>query len=359
MATENLAAVPYQSALIQMLRAATQPGYQNPGVRLLDNPRNSAPLPPRQPRSPSSPPAPAPRPGPPSPPPAVPPGGSGGGGGGGVGEPIEVRPWPSPGIDVVPDDDFVGPLPDDFVGPLPDDFVGPLPDDFVGPLPDDSNKNPTVTVNEVDVTEAPAPPTDAADDFEIDRELGIVQQSDVFVGPRVSAPITTTTTTTKTPSVAVNEVGLSDTVAPPTDPADDFEIDRELGLVQQSDVFMGPTQQQAPANTIANADTQYLGDLMPTAEQEMALGMLLEPSTWTMVEPDLSANLFAEIAEVPDRTPGSPNDTSPGVQELDNNRGVFDGLTDQDLMEMALFEMMTQELLTGRRPVVPKVTPRG
>lgn len=204
-------------------------------------------------------------------------------------------------------------------------------------------KTPTVTVQEVDVTDTPAPPTDPMDDFEIDRELGIVQQSDVFVGPR-PLPLTNTTTSL-TPSVTVNEVDVTDTPAAATDPADDFEIDRELGLVQQSDVFMGPTQQPAsepvmdslftPTNTISDAQVDTLSLRDP--QQEMLLGMMLEPETWTLPEPDLASNLPAAVP-----APAASNE-----------------LTDQDLMELALFDMMAQELLTGRRPVVPRVTPRG
>lgn len=255
--------------------------------------------------------------------------------------PMFVPPvTPLPRIDVVPDDGFVGPMPDDFVGPMPDDFVGPY-----GPMPN-NQLNPNVTVNDVDVTDTPPPATDPADNFELDRELGLVQQTDVVnpPPPRVNPPLTPISTSpprSLTPSVTVNE-GLDVTPgpAPYTDPAENFDIDRELGLIQQSDVFMGPTQQAAsepemnsfftPTNSISNASLNYLG----TPEQEMQLGMLLEPSAWTMPEPDLSVGLPAAVP-APAAAP-APSAPQP--------------LTEQDLFEMALFELLSQQLLTRGAP---------
>lgn len=177
-------AAPYQSALIQSLRAAS-PGFtsNNPGVTMLANPANSktvidfkrTPIQPYLPPGPFvGPPGPAPAP---SPTPAPPPGGGGG--------PIVIGPGPDvgpvtplPRIDVVPDDDFVGPMPDDFVGPMPDDFVGPMPDDFVGPPAPDDDVAQTFPVPDPAPPDAvdlpPLPPGD--DDF-------VGPMPDDFVGP--------------------------------------------------------------------------------------------------------------------------------------------------------------------------------
>ncbi len=199
------APVPYQSALIESLRAAS-PGFtsNNPGVTLLPNQPNSALtinfL--RGPRTglannppaftwPTAPPAPAP-----SPTPAPPPSGGG--------DPIVIGPGPapmpapaplppiSPPGPPAPDDLFVGPpAPDDlFVGPpAPDDlFVGPpAPDDlFVGPpAPDDLFVGPPAPVAEpfpvpdpdpVNVVDLPPLLPDDGSDF-------VGPMPDDFVGP--------------------------------------------------------------------------------------------------------------------------------------------------------------------------------
>ena len=256
--------------------------------------------------------------------------------------PMFVPPvTPLPRIDVVPDDGFVGPMPDDFVGPMPDDFVGPMPDDFVGPMPDDfvgpygpmpnNQLNPNVTVNDVDVTDTPPPATDPADDFQIDRELGLVQQTDVVnpPPPRVNPPLTPISTSAPrslTPSVTVNE-GLDVTPgpAPYTDPAENFDIDRELGLIQQSDVFMGPTQQAIAEQSVAPNDRLI-------ANVGNVTDVSINPDDFSMYADMLNTDITSTLpAAVP--APAAP-----------------EPLTEQDLMEMALFEMMTQQLLTRGAP---------
>lgn len=206
-------------------------------------------------------------------------------------------------------------------------------------LTEDKEKTPNVTVNEVEVTDTPAPPTDAEEDFEIDKELGIVQQSDVFVAPKTLNPVTPTTTT-KTPSVTLNEVAVTDTPAPKTDAADDFEIDRELGLVQQSDVFMGPTTQTdvgTPTQTEASAPAQTNDRLIANVGNVTVADIEDFSNYADLLNTDITSTLPAAVP--------APEAASQ--------------LTDQELMELALFDMMAQELLTGRRPVVPRVTPRG
>lgn len=331
----------YSSALIQVLRSAPSDSVGVPsGVVLLPNsqdiglpinfvrsPRTGLAFDPPVLRLPTV--APPPRTAPPTTPPRT---------GGPVTPPPAVT---KPVVPVNPPAEVDEPVVDEPIvdEPVVDDPVAvtspvtdtpPLLIEDLLPLFPEEEKKPNVTVNEVDVTDTPAPPTDAADDFEVDRELGIVQQSDVFVGPRTLNPVTTTTT--KTPSVTVNEVGLSDTVAPPTDPADDFEIDRELGLVQQSDVFMGPTAQvdaAAPSQTndrlISNVGNVTVADIEDFSDYA------------DLLNTDITSTLPAAVP--------APDASSQ--------------LTDQDLLEMALFEMMAEELLTGRRPVVPRVTPRG
>lgn len=195
-------AVPYQSELIRSLRQAS-PGFgsNNPGVTMLANPANSNTvidfqrtvrpglLPPPAPSpAPVAPPAPAPAP--------VSGGGGGGGGGtppGGGGGPITIGPvTPLPRIDVVPGDDFVGPMPDDFVGPMPDDFVGPpAPDDQVAesdsvrdpglidvvdlpPLPGEADPDPLPPL-------VPMPPGGGDDDFV--GPMPYFPSEDDFVGP--------------------------------------------------------------------------------------------------------------------------------------------------------------------------------
>lgn len=378
------------NALIAALRAGTPvlPAGSASTYSFLPNMAPTyGPLPIRAPRGPAllpvepSPAPPSPTPAPVTPPPvtpAPPPPSN-------PPPPVFVPPvTPLPRIDVVPDDGFVGPMPDDFVGPMPDDFVGPMPDDFVGPMPDDfvgpmpddfvgpmpediqDDRRPSITVVEdLDVTNDPAPPTDPADDFELDRELGLVQQSDVFnndfVGPMPEDDVAQTSPVTQqstiqatdlprldefepvelpsflnpvstrdalTPSVTVNEVDVTDTPAPYTDPAEDFDIDRELGIVQQSDVFMGPSMAGASDNNTAQPSI----DLSWFADQPITqLGTPLEESSsWfnPVVEPDLSVGLPAAVP-------------APAASEP---------LTEQDLMEMALFELLSQQLLTRGAP---------
>lgn len=332
----------YSSALIQALRSAPSDSVGVPsGVVLLPNsqdiglpinfvrsPRTGLAFDPPVLRLPTV--APPPRTAPPTSPPrrtegTNPP------------PPVVRKPVVRVDTPVVVDDPVVdNPVVDDPVVDDPVAVTSPVTDtpplliEDLLPLLPEEEKKPNVTVNEVDVTDTPAPPTDAADDFEVDRELGIVQQSDVFGGPIVSAPITTTTT--RTPSVTVNEVGLSDTVAPPTDPADDFEIDRELGLVQQSDMFMGPTAQvdaAAPSQTndrlISNVGNVTVADIEDFSDYA------------DLLNTDITSTLPAAVA-----APSS-----------------YDQLTDQELMELALFDMMAQEALTRRAPVPFNTTQRA
>lgn len=94
---------------------------------------------------------------------------------------------------------------------------------------------PSVTVNEAEVTDTPAVVTDPLDDFELDRELGIVQQSDVPM-LQTAPSVPQQSIVEPTPSVTVNEVPVTDAQPVVSDPVADFELDRELGLVPQWDI---------------------------------------------------------------------------------------------------------------------------
>lgn len=204
--------VPYQSELIRSLREAS-PGFtsNNPGVTMLANPANSKtvidfqrapPFPAYQPFTPPPPsaspaPAPSPSPRPPSGgsrPPSV--------------QPPSVRP-PSFPQELLNPDQFVGPVPDISVGPTPAetfpvpdpgeititdlDPLEPVAESF--PVPDPSPWEPVdlppidelkpsvEVVQDLPITTEPIPRTDPAEDFEIDRELGLVPEWDVFESP--------------------------------------------------------------------------------------------------------------------------------------------------------------------------------
>lgn len=130
---------------------------------------------------------------------------------------------------------------------IPSFISEPLPRELV----------PSVEVTEVDVSETPAVQTDPVENFELDRELGIVQQSDVMEpvvapAPLPSLPISSVLqepVTTEPLAPSVDVVQSTDTNLEPvlTDPATAlFELDRELGDIQQWDV-MEPVATTPPA----------------------------------------------------------------------------------------------------------------
>lgn len=252
----------YSSALIEALRSAEQTGTAS-GVKLLPNsqnigskfdfvraprlqftwPTDMGPMPS------TAPPPPPPRP--PAPPPPS---------GGGV--------LPPPMMGTMPVSMVVEPTVDDVATFIDDD--GPT-DTFV----DDTAVADTTTVTP-DIT------TTAEDGT-----------GDMTAPPPPEIPSMLTGGRTLTPSVEVFDVPTSTTPAIPTNPKEDFELDRELGFVQQSDVY-GPFESDNIENSAqGGAVTESFG-----------------------------------------------NDYGNGV-----------ALTDQDLLEMGLFDMLTQERLTGtRRP---------
>lgn len=333
--------------LIAALRAGT-PGLPANAMSTYSFMPNRAPtygaMPPRAPRAPALLPTLPPKPvvGPPLPPSPTP------------APPPPVVTAPSPVVvppSVITPSPTPLPTPAPTPEPTPEPTSAPTPPWWQEPSTILSNsktgtgtevKKPTVTVQEVDVTDTSPYVSDPTEDFSLDQELGIIQQSDVPTvtpaptpaPPPVEPPTffnPVNTTTSLNPSVTVNEgLDITPGPAPYTDPAENFDIDRELGIVQQSDVFMGPFSQPetppasdalfAPTNEIGNANVDYLG----TPEQEMQLGMLLEPSAWTMPEPDLSVGLPSAVP-----APAAPQP-----------------LTDQDLLEMALFDMLAQQNLT-------------
>lgn len=294
----------YTSSLIEALRNAVSDQGTPSGVVLLPNSKNVGGAINFVPRSRTGmtfePPKPGPTGKPPVPPPSAPP----------VSPPAPVSPR---GIEDLISIDPYGPQPRRIVTDDSDPY-GP----DVGP------KRP-----------------DGGTDTDLATELGLTQQIDDFVGPQ----FLTGTTKTLTPNVTVNEVDVTDTPAPQTDPADDFEIDRELGIVQQSDLFDGNNKSSTAVldggNTIATAPNVTDVSLDPDN-----LGIYAY-----LLNDDVSSSLPAVVAdtsEVPDRTPGSSGDTSPGLQELDNNRtGSTSQLSDQDLLELALFDLLSKQRLVG------------
>jgi len=181
---------------------------------------------------------------------------------------------------VVPDDPVIDdPVIDDPVEPIIEDPLEPdVPDVVDPPVPPPPPPDPPVV---------PIVPTDPRA-----RDTGATSYP---VAPRPVIP----TRDLRNPSVTMNLVDLDPSLGPfITNPMEDFEIDRELGLVQQSDVF-GP----------------YERDGLPT---------------------DASLSY-------------SPTLTDADVNPIE--------LTDQDLLEMALFDMLAQQLLTrGPRGMVDDFT---
>jgi hypothetical protein len=366
-------------ALIMALRGATPMQGQASTLKFYDNPENSVytprvrpvyvppPLPPGPdvgPQLPAPAPPVAPAPTPLAPAPIA---------------PTPIAPAPRPSI-IQPkstlislDDDPVTPDVPDYTDDLFGPDVGPPspPGPDVGPVAPAQTypvytpplftsrlieeKSPSVEViQDLPVSTDPAPPTDAADDFELDRELGIVSQYDVFgpdvgppsppgpdVGPPAPAqtypvytspPFTSRLIEENSPSVTVIE-GLDVTDAPAvnTDPADNFELDRELGIIQQSDMMepitFAPAPTLAPATEPATSirDAGFVTQIDPLTELEDYAALL---------NTDITSTLPAAVAE----------DTVQPSVAVDT---ATQGLTQRDLDEMALFDMLSQQLLTG------------
>jgi len=255
-------------ALIMALRGATPMQGQASTIKFYDNPQNSVytprerpvyggmpSLPPGPPMGPFLPPpsAPvAPSPVAPSPSPVAP-----------APRPIGY-PAPAPRVTDPDVPDYIDDLWGDPVAPIPD--VGPdnvtTSPVYTPPLPTsrplDPVSQPSVNVvQDLPVSTDPAPTTDPNDNFEIDRELGIVSQYDLY-GPFLTA----SNKPTKTPSVEVVQ-GLDGTNTPAvnTDPADNFELDRELGIVPQYDIMEPRTSAPAPTPAPAPAQATSIRDV--------------------------------------------------------------------------------------------------
>ncbi len=297
------APVPYQSALIESLRAAS-PGFtsNNPGVTMLANPANSRSIIDfmRAPRGnllftpPPPPPAPAPSP---APAPAPTYGGGGGGGGPVTPGPVVIGPGPSFPVDPapapapeVPDytDDLWPPVeepPPVETFPVPDPAppevvdLPPLPpeDEVATPFPVPDPAPPDV----VDLP--PLPPEDGpevpdyTDDLwpPVEPEPQDPPQGEIVIEPigggdrdqiREADPVTVVSDPIDewepitlpeidladlmgpplvqdppSPSVeVVQDLPVTTTPAPVYDPVENFEIDRELGLVPEWDVYVPP-----------------------------------------------------------------------------------------------------------------------
>lgn len=281
-----------------------------------------------------------------------------------------INPPPLP-QDADPDPDFVGPLPDDFVGPPAPDEI-PEGEIAVGPPGDTSNVR--AALDEIgDITRVADPinelgPIDFLDDFV--GPMPYIPSDDDFVGP--AAPYVPNDDFVGPPAPdeipegeinvvapgssqlardALNELGNITELDDPLAELGDIELSipenwaefsaaDKIDWYNQNDVgvdelkaagvtdFEIQWMQQngyegvaTPTNSLSNANISYLG----TPEQEMQLGVFLEPSEWSIIEPDLSVGLPAAVSE---------------------NSNPYQ-LTDQDMFEMTLFNLMAQQLLTG------------
>lgn len=199
-------------------------------------------------------------------------------------EPVIEPPFIPP----VGGDDFVGPMP--YI-PSDDDFVGPMPDDFVGP---------------------PAPEYDEIPEGEID-----------VVAPGSSQPARD----------AIDRIGDITEVGDPLDELGDIELSDFVidppSVPSAGDDFVGPM----PNDFVGPMPDDFVGPMPDDFVGPMPDDLADAPAT----VPDYTNDLWGPDAGG-DVTPDYTNDLW-GPEEPT--------LTDQDYFEMALFDLMAQELLTG------------
>lgn len=149
-----------------------------------------------------------------------------------------------------------------------------------------------------------------------------------------------------TPSVDVSEVPVGSTTSEPattyTSPEDLFDIDRELGLIQQQDV-MEPV---APAPAPAPAPEQSYTDVPLIQEPAQDMFFYEEPVVTDNAGPvyaqtDTTLDPLIEEVLSSETRPESYYNTYTTDPTFDQQ------LSDQDLLDMALFDMMSQDLLTN------------
>lgn len=332
------------NALIMALRGATPMQGQASTLRFYDNPKNTVytprerpvyvppTLPPNPVVGPPAPPTPGPAPVAPSPvapeppPPFVAP----------LSPSPVVGPQPAPVDDLEPDvPDYTDDLWGDPEAPVPDREPVETYPVVSTPLPPSNPieelKEPSVEViQDLPVSTTPVSPTDPNEDFEIDRELGIVPQYDVY-SPFVAA--NKPTEDEKQPSVeVVQDLDVSTDPAPATDAADDFEIDRELGLVPQWDMLSPTNTNSAPTPSVEViqgldvTDTPAVNtDAVENFEIDRELGLVPE---WDIME----------SVEAPTAAPAI--NTSPSIRNVGNVTSVTEPLDVYYPFDDSLFNLI-------------------
>jgi len=113
-----------------------------------------------------------------------------------------------------------------------------------------------------------------------------------------------------------------------TDPADDFELDRELGIVPQYDIMEPRTSAPAPTPAPAPAPATSIRDVgnVTSVTEPLDIYYPFDESVFELIDTPPRVDAIAAPA---------PKDTAP------------QDLTQRDLDEMALFQMMSEQLLTG------------
>lgn len=152
------------------------------------------------------------------------------------------------------------------------------------------------------------------------------------------------------PSVGlIQDLPVSAGPAPPSNPEDDFEVDREAGLVPEWDVYMPPPEQlppePAPKPTPPAPETplEPVAESFPVSDQPplefFDLPPLPDEQTAPPPQPSPSSDDFVGPIE--------PVDEFIHVPDYTDDLWGPDETTLSDLSEMALFDLMAQELLTG------------
>lgn len=328
-----------------------------------------------------------------------------------VAQPFPVPdPSPWEPVDLPPLDDFVGPMPDDFVGPMPDDFVGPMPDDFVGPPVPEYDEIPEGEID-VGPPGNSEPARDAIDQIgditeigDLLDELGDIELPDPVIdlplvppaAPEYDEVPQEETDVGPVPDEFVGPVP-DDFVGPMPDefvgpPAPEYDE------VPQGEIDVGPPGSSDPARDAIDqiGDVTEVGDLLdefryvpddfvgPMPEFDLPTPDIVPPE-FLPPEPDMPGdeNVFTEQLpsnwdsfsaddeiDLFDQNDASVNELlEAGVPPSDVESMLQDGyeggvaevpdytndlwgpedpaLSQQDLIEMTLFEMMTLDLLTG------------
>lgn len=221
----------YESQLIKSLRQASQGELDLPGVTMLENRKGSS-----KPINFSLPATTGLANNPPvlslkSTPPVTPPsGGAGDGGGGGPGG----NPGGGGGITIGPGPSVPDPV-DPEVPDYTDDLWPPVDEPVAEPFPvPDSG-----SVEGVDL-----PPLDpVAEPFPVpDRDSIYIEELPPLPDEQPDPP--------PEPSVElIQDLPLSTEPAPPSDPEEDFQIDREAGLVPEWDIYVPPPAPKTPPET--------------------------------------------------------------------------------------------------------------